>query len=189
MLNTKQEQFCQQYLVDHNASASAVRAGYSKKNARVIAAQLMAKPCIKARIGELKNERSERLGITQNNILAAFWDIANADIKNYMSFKPRKIIITDPATGLQTEKQEGVVVTFKDSDTIDTRNISEISVGKDGQCRIKLHQRVTALTQLARHINISATRADVTNDDEKYSDIITPIEIIEPHEYNSYNNE
>ena len=37
MLTAKQQRFCDEYLVDLNATQAAIRAGYSKKNANNIA--------------------------------------------------------------------------------------------------------------------------------------------------------
>jgi len=33
MLNAKQERFCQEYIIDLNATDAAIRAGYAKKTA------------------------------------------------------------------------------------------------------------------------------------------------------------
>jgi phage terminase small subunit len=56
-LTAKQEQFCREYLIDLNASAAAVRAGYSEKTAGTISNENMQKPAIASRIAELKAER------------------------------------------------------------------------------------------------------------------------------------
>ena len=48
-----------EYLVDLNATQAAIRAGYSKKTARSIAAENLAKPYIQEKIAEAKRERSE----------------------------------------------------------------------------------------------------------------------------------
>ena len=63
-LNAKQERFVEEYLVDLNATQAAIRAGYSEKTARIIAAQHLAKLNIQKRISELIAERSERTKIT-----------------------------------------------------------------------------------------------------------------------------
>jgi phage terminase small subunit len=138
MLTDKQEQFCQEYLVDNNASKSAKRAGYSPRSAKAIACELMAKPYIKERIAGLMKNRAERLRITQDLVLNGLAAIVKEDIRNFVSFKPNMITVTDPETGEKTEKEAGVVVSYKDSDTIDTSNIAELYVGRNGQVKIKL---------------------------------------------------
>lgn len=49
-LTAKQERFCKEYLIDFNATAACVRAGYSKKTASSIANQIMAREEIRKRI-------------------------------------------------------------------------------------------------------------------------------------------
>lgn len=56
-LTAKQEQFCQEYMIDLNATGAAVRAGYSEKTAGTISNENMQKPAITSRIAELKAER------------------------------------------------------------------------------------------------------------------------------------
>lgn len=63
-LNPKQKVFCEEYLIDLNATQAAIRAGYSKKTANVQAAQLLAKLNIQARVEQLKQKRSEKTGVT-----------------------------------------------------------------------------------------------------------------------------
>ena len=54
-LSTKQLRFVEEYLIDSNASAAAVRAGYSKKTARSQGQRLLTNDYISA---ELKNRRA-----------------------------------------------------------------------------------------------------------------------------------
>lgn len=49
-LTEKQKRFCDEYLIDPNATQAAVRAGYSKKTARSIAEENLKKPHVKAYI-------------------------------------------------------------------------------------------------------------------------------------------
>jgi phage terminase small subunit len=57
-LTPKQAAFVQQYLVDLNATQSAVRAGYSAKTAREIGAENLTKPAIRAAIDSGGNRSS-----------------------------------------------------------------------------------------------------------------------------------
>lgn len=49
-MNARQKRFCDEYLIDCNATQAAIRAGYSKKTARVIATRLLADVAIKSQI-------------------------------------------------------------------------------------------------------------------------------------------
>ena len=61
-LNEKQKRFCEEYLIDLNATQAAIRAGYSEKTAYTIGQKLTKKSEVKAYIEEkiatLKNERT-----------------------------------------------------------------------------------------------------------------------------------
>ncbi len=61
-MNAKQKRFCDEYLVDCNATQAAIRAGYSARTANEQAARLLANVSIKAYIDEkmerLHNERT-----------------------------------------------------------------------------------------------------------------------------------
>ncbi|GAB3287827.1 terminase small subunit [Parahaliea aestuarii] len=60
-LTAKQERFCQEYLVDLNATHAAARAGYSVRTAKQAGAENLSKPVLMARIEQLKAERLERI--------------------------------------------------------------------------------------------------------------------------------
>lgn len=46
-MTAKQKRFCDEYLIDLNATQAAIRAGYSKKAARQVGNENMSKPYIK----------------------------------------------------------------------------------------------------------------------------------------------
>ena len=50
IINDKQTRFCKEYVIDFNATQAAIRAGYSKKSAKVIAFENLQKPEIKVYI-------------------------------------------------------------------------------------------------------------------------------------------
>ncbi|MDP3013837.1 MAG: terminase small subunit [Candidatus Subteraquimicrobiales bacterium] len=64
-MTPKQKLFCQEYLVDLNATQAAIRAGYSEKTANRIATENLSKPVIAEAIKEAMAERSEKMGLTQ----------------------------------------------------------------------------------------------------------------------------
>lgn len=68
-LTPKQEMFCNEYLVDLNATQAAIRAGYSKKTAKDIGCENLAKPNLQERIGELMSERSKRVQLDGDYVL------------------------------------------------------------------------------------------------------------------------
>ena len=52
-MTEKQKRFCEEYLIDQNATQAAIRAGYSKRTAGVIGAENLRKPYIREYIDSL----------------------------------------------------------------------------------------------------------------------------------------
>lgn len=77
MLNEKQKQFCEEYIIDLNGTQAAIRAGYSSKTANEQAAQLLAKLSIQEYICKLKNKRSERVRYSQDELMRDILEVKN----------------------------------------------------------------------------------------------------------------
>ncbi len=69
MLNKQRKLFCQEYIIDLNATAAAIRAGYSKKTARQIGSKLLTLVDIQEEIQQRMDERSTRTEIDSDDIL------------------------------------------------------------------------------------------------------------------------
>lgn len=68
-MTAKQMRFCDEYLIDLNATQAAIRAGYSEKNARNIASENLAKPNIKEYIEARMAEKESSLIASQDEVL------------------------------------------------------------------------------------------------------------------------
>lgn len=68
-LTDKQRRFCDEYLVDANATAAAIRAGYSKRTAASIGAENLIKPDIKNYIARRMAEKEAELIADQDEVL------------------------------------------------------------------------------------------------------------------------
>jgi phage terminase small subunit len=68
-MTAKQQRFCDEYLIDLNATQAAIRAGYSKKTATVIGAENLTKPYIKEYIEKRMAEKESELIADQNEVL------------------------------------------------------------------------------------------------------------------------
>jgi phage terminase small subunit len=83
-LTPKQKMFVAEYLIDLNASAALVRAGYQSKNPDVDGYKLLVNPSIQEAIQKAMNERSKKTGITAEYVLNGIKDIAdNTEKDNY----------------------------------------------------------------------------------------------------------
>ena len=68
-MTAKQRRFCEEYLIDLNATQAAIRAGYSKKNAQNIASENLAKPIIRKYIGAKMAKKDSELIAKQDEVL------------------------------------------------------------------------------------------------------------------------
>lgn len=68
-LTPKQQRFCEEYLIDLNATQAAIRAGFSVKTADKIGSQLLGKTRVLAEIDQLKKARAQSTGITAEEVL------------------------------------------------------------------------------------------------------------------------
>lgn len=92
-LTPKQERFVEEYLVDLNATAAAVRAGYSEKTANRIGSENLSKPDIQAAIYAGMKKRSERTKVTIDRVIEGLAEIAFSSVEEYrekmgMELKP-----------------------------------------------------------------------------------------------------
>jgi len=60
-LTAKQQKFCEEYMIDLNATQAAIRAGYSEDTAPQMGYENLNKPYIADHIAELKAEASTKV--------------------------------------------------------------------------------------------------------------------------------
>lgn len=68
-MTAKQKRFCDEYLIDLNATQAAIRSGYSEKTANRIATENLSKPVIKEYIAERMAEKESQLIADQDEVL------------------------------------------------------------------------------------------------------------------------
>lgn len=78
-LTPKQRRFVEEYLIDLNATQAAIRAGYSEKTARSVAAENLTKPDIANAIAKAQNARIERTEINADYVLKRLVEIDQMD--------------------------------------------------------------------------------------------------------------
>ncbi len=68
-MNPKQKRFAEEYSVDHNATAAAIRAGYAEGTARQQGSRLLAKPDVAQRVAKLDDEKNAELGLEAGEVI------------------------------------------------------------------------------------------------------------------------
>ncbi len=84
-LTPKQARFIIEYERDRNASAAAIRAGYSDKGARQRGSELLAKRNIREAIEKLNEAAVERAGIDQDWVIERLRGVHDASMERTMS--------------------------------------------------------------------------------------------------------
>lgn len=141
-LNPKQKRFCEEYVVDLNATQAAIRAGYSKKTAYSIGDRLLKDVEVKKCIRKLQKKLSEATQITAEKVILELWRIGSSNIQD--------MIVEDNA--------------IKDLSKIDRAKAAAISsikvterhteTGSQTTTEFKLYDKPAALNMLGKHLGI-----------------------------------
>lgn len=148
-LTPKQERFCEEYLVDLNASAAARRAGYSKDTAASIGGENLQKPEIAARITELRKERSERVQVDADRVLRELCLLGFSNMMDYVTPQDDGSMVMDFSSITRDKAaaiQEFVVDEYKEGRGKDARDVKKT--------KFKLADKKGALVEIGRHLGM-----------------------------------
>lgn len=84
-LTEKQKKFCEEYIIDFNATQAAIRAGYSEKTAKVIANENLTKPYIQIYIQCIIKKREQRTEITADMVVKELAKVAFLSVDEFMN--------------------------------------------------------------------------------------------------------
>ena len=144
-LSPKQKKFVGEYLIDLNASASLLRAGYRSKNPDVDGHKLLVKPSISKAIALAMAERAKRTEITADHVLQQLAKIGFVDIKDVVTWAGNRIRIRP------SEEIDGTLLA----------EISETETETGGTLKIKLNDRMKALELLGKHLGMFTDKLEV----------------------------
>ena len=109
-LTAKQSRFCQEYVVDFNATQAYIRAGYSDSGAAQSASALLTNPKIQEELADLQAEDAARLELTHQVVLEGLWGIA-ADLDATVSARVRAYELLGKHQGMFTDRLEITQIT------------------------------------------------------------------------------
>lgn len=145
----KQELFCQEYLLDLNATQAAIRAGYAVSTAqsasRWISRENPEKPRLRARVDELLAKRAARTGVNQDRVIRELARIAFLD--------PTELANINEGTILDntTEDDRAALASVK------------VKSGEDFTEReIRFADKLKALELLGKHLGMYTDKVDIT---------------------------
>lgn len=68
-LTPKQARFAEEYVLDHNGAAAAVRAGYSARSAKQIANELLTKPDLQSAVQAQEALAAAEMSVTRQRVM------------------------------------------------------------------------------------------------------------------------
>lgn len=120
-MTDKQARFCEEYMIDLNATQAAIRAGYSPKTANEQAARLLANVSIQNRIAQLQAEQSRRTGVSADRVVRELAKVAfvNAgDLIDARTASLKSDAAPDDLAAVQSVKVKGLEQEVKLADKL-----------------------------------------------------------------------
>lgn len=137
-MTDKQERFCEEYMIDLNATQAAIRAGYSPKTANEQAGRLLVNVSIQNRIAQLQAEQSRRTGVSADRVVRELAKVAFVNAAD----------LIDPKTAsLKSDASR--------DDLAAVQSVKVKMFGEDGlEQEVKLADKLRALDLLGKHLGM-----------------------------------
>lgn len=147
-MTEKQKRFCEEYLIDLNATQAAIRAGYSTDTANEQGARMLANVSIRARIDEALAERSRRTGVTADRVVRELAKIAFVNADDLIDTETASI--RDGAS----EEDRACIASVK----VKTSSGGDMDITER---EIKLCDKLKALELLGKHLGMFTEKVEV----------------------------
>ena len=147
-LTAKQQMFCDEYLIDLNATQAAIRAGYSTDTAGVIGCENLKKPNIRAYIDTKMAERSKRIGVSQDRVLIELARLGFVNASDVINMDKATVLANasrDDTAAIQSVKVKTM--------TTDTGDMVERE--------IKLYDKTKSLELIGKHIGMFKDKLEI----------------------------
>lgn len=141
----KQKRFCEEYLIDLNATQAAIRAGYSLATANEQGARLLANVSISKEIARSVAERSRRTGVNADRVVRELARIAFANAGDLID------------AGDATLKDDASPDDLAAIQSIKVKDMGEMGVERE----IRMADKLKALELLGRHLGLFDDRLRV----------------------------
>jgi phage terminase small subunit len=110
-LTAKQSRFCQEYVVDFNATQAAIRAGYSEHTAYSIGWENLKKPEIASRLADLQSENATETQLTREFVIEGLMGIAEYGGSQVMAARVRAYELLGKHLAMFTDRLEVTQIT------------------------------------------------------------------------------
>lgn len=155
-LTAKQSRFVEAYLLEPNGTKAALAAGYSQSGAAVEASRLLSHPKVVAELERRRSHLSVKSGVTPERVMAELAKIGFSDIRQVIEWRSHVTQLDEDEDG-EPRLNVANEVTIKDSSELTPEvaaSIAEVSQTKDGALKIKMHDKLGALTKMGQHLGM-----------------------------------
>lgn len=165
-LTDRQRRFVDAYLENRNGKQAAISAGYSAATAVHQASRLLRSVKVVAEMERRSALVQSRSGVTQDMVLAELAKLGFSDIRQVVRW-------------CRNQSDDGDInqVFLVDSDQLNDEAaaaIAEITQGKDGSLKVKLHDKLAALVKIGQHLGMFRPASTPADDLGKKSMPISP---------------
>lgn len=154
-LTKKQAAFVEAYLLEPNGKKAAIAAGYAHDSAEVTASKLIRHPKVAEELDRKRTILSARAGITPEMVLAELAKVGFSDIRQVLEWRSIERRLFDEHG--EPADVPALVLEIRDSADLTAEgaaSISEISQGKDGTVKVKMHDKLGALVRIGQHFGM-----------------------------------
>lgn len=150
-MTAKQKLFCEEYLIDLNATQAAIRAGYSPASAKEQGSRLLTNANLRARIDKALAERSRRTGVNADRIVRELAKVAFLNATDVVDTNTAKVLPN------ASEDDKSAIASVK----------VKISSGESSDSverEIKFADKLKALELLGKHLGMFTDNVNITGD-------------------------
>lgn len=177
-LTDKQKRFCEEYLIDLNATQAAIRAGYSPKTAEQTASRLLRNVKVQEYIAKRQKELSRSTEITQERVIKELALIAFSNNADYAHVVEKKMQVEAGGALVDVLDKDGNPVMYRTVEPVLTEELTEeqkralavIKKGRDG-LEVKSCDKVKALELLGKHLGIFTDKIEANVNDTTRSEL------------------
>jgi phage terminase small subunit len=169
-LTPKQKKFCDEYLIDFNATRAYKAAGYKVKNDNTAGVQghkLLRKAKISDYLERRMKDREKRTEITQDKVLKEYAKLAFSEITDYLEVVTERVVVDwdiDPETGEKEPIWEiKQFLLLKDTKDIPKEKLAAIQSMKHGRYGLEftLHDKKGSLDSIGKHLGMFIERREI----------------------------
>lgn len=171
-LTPKQKRFCEEYLIDLNATQAAIRAGYSLKTAEQTASRLLRNVKVQEYIAKRQKELSRSTEITQERVIKELALIAFFNAADYARVVEKKMKIEVGGALVDVLDEDGNPVMYRTVEPVLTEELTDeqkralavIKKGRDG-LEVRPCSKEKALELLGKHLGIFTDKIEANVND------------------------